>query len=105
MQIAWLLQALVGSGVVIISLKKNILKHGVQTKFQANNNEAKYEVIPTSLRIVKALGAKDFKLKIDSKLIDWTDNQRIKKAKEEIIQKNLRLTQQLVDYFDDIRIE
>ena len=92
MQIAQLLQALVGSSVVIISLEKNILKHGIQPKFQANNNEVKYEVVPTSLRIVKALGAKDFKLKTDSKLVNWTDDQRITKAKKERIQKNLRLT-------------
>lgn len=70
-----------GSGVVILSLEKNILKHSVQPQFQANNNETKDKVIPTSLRKVKALGAKDFKLKTDSNLVGKTGDQREMKAK------------------------
>ena len=60
---------MVGASVVIISPEKDILKRGVQSQFQANKNEAEYEVFLTSLRIAKALGPKDFKLKTDSKLV------------------------------------
>ena len=58
-----------GAGVIIISPEKDILKHGVQSQFQAKNNEAEYEVVLASLRIAKALGTKDFKLKTNSKLV------------------------------------
>ena len=58
-----------GAGVVIISPEKDILKYGVQLQFPATNNKAEYEVILTSLRIAKALGAKNLKLKTNSNLV------------------------------------
>ena len=49
--------------------EKDVLKYGVQLQFPVTNNEAKYEAVLTSLRIVKALGIKNLKLRTDSKLI------------------------------------
>ena len=77
---------LIGAGVVIISLKKDIFKYGVQLQFSATNNEAKYEVVLTNLRIAKALGTKNLKLKTDSKLVvGQTTNEY--EMKEERMQK------------------
>ena len=68
-------------------MKKDILKRGVESQFQSNNNEAEYEIVLTSLRIAKALGAKEFKLKTDSKLVvgqttNEYEGERGKNAKE-----------------------
>ena len=51
------------------SPEKDVLKYGVQLQFPATNNEAKYVAILTSLRIARALGIKNLRLRIDSKLI------------------------------------
>lgn len=56
-------------GVIIFSLKKDVLKYGVQLQFLVTNNEAEYEAILTNLRIAKALGAKYLKQKTYSKLV------------------------------------
>ena len=48
-----------GVGVVITALNGEVLKYGVQLKFLATNNEAKYEGILTGLRLGKALGVEN----------------------------------------------
>ena len=48
-----------GVGVVITTPDGEVIKYGVQLKFPAINNEAEYEGILTSLRLGKALGAKN----------------------------------------------
>ena len=48
-----------GVGVVITALNGEVLKYGVQLKFLATNNEAKYERILTGLRLGKALGVEN----------------------------------------------
>ena len=58
-----------GISVIVTSFEKDVLKYGVRLQFPATNNEAKYEAILTSLRIAKALGIKNLKLRTDSKLI------------------------------------
>ena len=58
-----------GVGVILLSPEKDVLKYGVQLQFPATNNEAKYEVVLTSLRIVNALGVRNLKLNTDSKLV------------------------------------
>ena len=58
-----------GVGVILLSLKKDILKYEVQLQFLATNNEAKYESVLMSLRIAKALGVRNLKLNFDSKLM------------------------------------
>ena len=55
------------------------------------NNEAKYEAILTRLRIVKALGVKNLKLRTDFKLIVGQKTNEYKE-KEERIQRYLRST-------------
>ena len=86
------------------SLEKDVLKYGVQLQFPAMKNEAEYDVILTSLRIEKALGIKNLKLRIDSKLIVRQITNEYE-AKEERMKRYLKLTSQLIDDFDDVRFE
>ena len=58
-----------GVGIVIIAPDGEVPKYGVQLKFLAINNEAKYEGILTGLRVGKALRAKNLLLQSDSKLV------------------------------------
>ena len=58
-----------GVGVVITTPNGEVLKYGVQLKFPATNNEAKYEGILIGLRLGKALGAKNLLVQNDSKLV------------------------------------
>ena len=58
-----------GVGIVITSLKKDVLKYGVQLKFPITNNKAKYKALLTGLRIARALGVEKIMLKSDSQLI------------------------------------
>ena len=48
-----------GVRVVITALNGEVLKYGVQLKFLAINNKAKYEGILTGLRLGKALGVEN----------------------------------------------
>ena len=48
-----------GVRVVITALNGEVLKYGVQLKFLATNNKAKYEGILTGLRLRKALGVEN----------------------------------------------
>ena len=88
--------------MIITSTERNVLKYGVQLQFLATNNEAEYEAILTSLRIAKALEVKNLKLRTDSKLIVRQITNEYE-AKEERMKRYLKLTNQLVDYFDDVR--
>ena len=76
-----------------------MLKYGVQLKFLATNNKAKYEGILTGLRLGKALGAKNLLVQSDSKLVIGKIKEEYK-AKEERMQKYLRLTKHLTQEFD-----
>ena len=78
-----------------------MLKYGVQLKFPATNNEAEYEGILTRLRLRKALRAENLLVQNDSKLVIG----QIKgdyEAKEERMQKYLRLTKHLTWEFDKV---
>ena len=90
--------------MIVTSSEKDILKYGVQLQFPAMKNKAKYKAILTSLRIAKALGVKNLKLKTDSKLIVGQITNEYE-AKEEIMKRYQKLTNQLVDCFDDVRFE
>ena len=57
------------ASVIMTSLENDILKNRVQLQFPATNNEAKYEAVLASLRVAKALGVKNLRLRTDSKLI------------------------------------
>ena len=48
-----------GVRVVITALNGEVLKYGVQLKFLATNNKAKYEGILMGLRLGKALGVEN----------------------------------------------
>ena len=88
-------------GVVITNPDREILKYGVRLRFPATNNEAEYEGILTGLRLGKALGVKNLLIQSDSKLVV----EQIKgeyEAKEERMQKYLRLTRHLTREFDEV---
>ena len=83
-----------GVGVVIITSDGEMFKYEVQLKFSATNNEAEYEGILTELRVEKSLGAKSLLLQSDSKLVIGQIKEEYE-AKEERMQKYLRLTKHL----------
>ena len=88
-----------GVGVVITTPDGETLKYGVQLKSPATNNEAEYKGILTGLRLGKALGATNLLVQSDSKLVIG----QIKgdyEAKEERMQKYVRLTRHLTQEFD-----
>ena len=90
-----------GIGVVITTPNGEILKYGVQLRFLTTNNETEYEGILTGLRLGKALGVKNLLIQSDSKLVV----EQIKgeyEAKEERMQKYLRLTRHLMQEFDEV---
>ena len=90
-----------GVGVMITTPDGEILKYGVRLRFLATNNEAEYEGILTGLRLEKALGVKRLLIQSDSKLVI----EQIKgeyEAKEERMQKYLRLTKHLTREFDEV---
>ena len=78
-----------------------MLKYGVQLKFPATNNEAEYERILTGLRLGKALGAKNLLIQSDSKLVIGQIKGEYE-AKEERMQKYLKLARQLAQEFDTV---
>ena len=78
-----------------------MLKYGVQLRFPATNNEAEYEGILTGVRLGKALGVRNLLIQCDLKLVV----EQIKgeyKAKEERIQKYLKLIRHLTHEFDKV---
>ena len=84
--------------------EKDVLKYEVQLQFLTMNNEAEYEVILTSLRIAKAFGVKNLKLRSDSKLIVGQITNEYE-VKEERMKRYLKLTSQLINDFDDVRFK
>ena len=88
-------------GVIINTPKGDILKYGVQLQFPATNNETEYEAILTGLRVEKALGARNILLKSDSKLVIGQIKGEYE-AKEDRMQKYLKLTNHLSQEFDRV---
>ena len=78
-----------------------MFKYGVQLKFLATNNEVEYEGILTGLSVGKALGAKNLLLQSDPKLVIGQIKEEYE-AKEERMQKYLRLTKHLTWEFDRV---
>ena len=90
-----------GVGVIITAPNGEKLKYGVQLKFPATNNEVEYEGILTGLRLGRALGVKHLLVQNDSKLVIG----QIKadyEAKEERMQKYLKLTKHLTQEFEEV---
>ena len=90
-----------GVGVIINTPEGETLRYGVRLQFLATNNEAKYKTILTKLRIEKALRAKHILLKSDSKLVIGQIKGEYE-AKEGRKQKYLKLTNQLVQEYDQV---
>ena len=86
------------------SLKNDVLKYGVQLQFVATNNEVEYEAVLASLRVARALGVKNVRLRFDSKLIVRQITNEYK-ANEERMKKYLQLMSQLIDEFDNVKLE
>ena len=83
-----------GLGVVSIimtSPENDVLKYGVQLQFLAMNNEVEYEAVLASLRITRALGIKNLRLRTDSKL-NFGQITNEYETKEERMKRYLRLT-------------
>ena len=78
-----------------------MLKYGVQLKFPTTNNETEYKRILTGLRLKKALGAKNLLGQNDSKLEIGQIKEEYE-AKEERMQKYLRLTKHLTQEFNRV---
>ena len=74
----------------------DVLKYGVQLQLPATNNEAEYEAILASLRVARALGVRNLRLKTNSKLIVRQITNKYE-VKEERMKKYLQLTSQLID--------
>ena len=70
-------------------------------KFSATNNEAEYEGILMELRLGKVLGAQNLLVQNNSKLVIGQIKGEYE-AKEERMQKNLRLTNHLTQEFDKV---
>ena len=70
-------------------------------KFPTIDNEAEYEVILTGLRLGRALGVKNLLVQNDSKLVIGQIKGEYE-AKEERMQKYLRLTKHLAQEFDKV---
>ena len=90
-----------GVGVVITTPNGEVLKYGVQLKFPATNNKVEYEGILTRLRLGKALRAKNLLVQSDSKLVIWQIKEEYE-AREERMQRYLRLTKHLTQDFDNV---
>ena len=84
--------------------KNDVLKYGVQLQFLATNNEVEYEAVLASLRVARALGVKNVRLRFDSKLIVRQITNEYK-ANEERMKKYLQLMSQLIDEFDNVKLE
>ena len=83
-----------GVGVVITTPDEEVLKYGVQLKFPTTNNEAEYKRILTGLSLGKALRVENFLVQSGLKLVIGQILEEYE-AKEERMQKYLRLTKHL----------
>ena len=91
-------------GVVITAPDEEELKYGVQLKFPTTNNEAEYKGILTGLRPGRALGIKHLLVQNDSKLVIGQINGDYE-AKEERMQKYLKLVKHLIQEFEGVEFE
>ena len=84
--------------------KNDVLKYGVKLQFLATNTEVEYEAVLASLRVARALGVKNVRLRFDSKLIVGQITNEYE-ANEERMKKYLQLMSQLIDEFDNVKLE
>ena len=73
----------------------------MQLQFPTTKNEVEYKTILTRLKVEKALGARNLLLQSDSKLVIRQINGEYE-AKEDRMQKYLRLMNYLTQEFDQV---
>ena len=77
--------------MILFSPEKDVLKYGVQLQFLATNDKAEYKAVLTGLRVAKALGVRNLKLNLDSKLMIGQMNNEYE-AKEDRMKRYSALT-------------
>ena len=90
-----------GVGINIVTPDGEMLRYRVQLKFPTTNNEVEYEGILMGLRLRKALVAKNLLIQSDSKLVIGQIKEKYE-AKEERMQKYLKLMKHLAKEFDKL---
>ena len=93
-----------GIAIIMMLLENEVLKYGVQLQFPAMNNEVEYEAVFASLRVARALGVNNLRLRFDAKLIVGQITNEYE-VKEERIKKYLQLRSQLINEFDNVKFE
>jgi hypothetical protein len=79
-----------GISIILESPEGDIIKRAVRLQYTTTNNEAKYEVLLTRLKLAKILGATELDIRSDSQLVVRQVN-RDYEAKEERMQQYLNL--------------
>ena len=87
--------------MVLISLEGEIMKYAARLQFPANNNETEHKALLTGLSLSGILEAKTLIVQTDSQLIIG-QVKRDYEAKEEIMQKYLKIVKELLQYFDSV---
>ena len=87
--------------MVLISPKGEILKYAVRLQFIATNNEAEHKASLIGLSLTKVLKAKTFIVQADSQLVIGQVRGDYE-AKEERMQKYLKIVKELLQYFDSV---
>ena len=90
-----------GAGVVLISPEGEILKCVVKLQFLATNNKVEYEALLTGLSLARVLEAKTLIVQADSQLIVGQVRGDYE-AKEERMQKYVKIVQELLQHFDSV---
>ncbi|XP_075669919.1 uncharacterized protein LOC142639654 [Castanea sativa] len=90
-----------GVGVVLISLEGKILKYAVRLQFLAMKNEAEYKALLIGLSFARVLEPKTLIIQADSQL-EVGQVRGDYEAKEERMQKYIKIIQELLWYFDSV---
>ena len=86
---------------MLISSEREIMKYAIRLQLSITNNEAEYDALLTGLSLAKVLRARNLIVQADSQLIIG----QVKgdyEAKEERMQKYLKIGQQLSQHFDNL---
>ena len=93
-----------GVGAVLISLEGEILKYAVRLQFPATNNETGYETLLTRLSLARVLKAKTLIIQANSQLVVGQEKGD-DDAKEERMQKYLKIAKKLLQHFDNAKFK
>ena len=80
------------------------MKYAARLQFPATNNETKHKALLTGLSLSGILEAKTLIVQADSQLIIG-QVKRDYEAKEEIMQKYLKIVKELLQYFDSVEFQ